>query len=385
MSELEIEVPGAVPGSPSGWLIIDSTVNGRSHGGLRISPHVTREELRLLARKMTLKFGFIGIANGGAKAGIIGDPEAPFEVRQKLLKHFAESIGPLVRERKYLPHPDMGTTDTEIHKAFWNLSASSEPGRERSGYFTGLGVFIAASVIAGKLGKNLSNLKVAIIGFGKVGSSLAGFLEEAGAKVLAVSTSRGALYKEEGLPVTEMQRKAVELGSKFVLNFENASMISKEEILQLPVDLLMPCAHSWMITSENADQVQAKVICGGANAPVTEEAELILASRSILSLPDFLTNSGGTLGGTMFFAGIPVDRIRVLMQSYLEPRFVQLFEKSRTDVEQYCLNRFANVKRQAENGGFKQKIFQLGLEFYRRGIVPKSLVSRLASRYFLSR
>jgi glutamate dehydrogenase (NAD(P)+) len=385
MPELEMEVPDPSGGSPRGWLVIDSSVNGRSHGGLRISPHVTRKELKMLARKMTLKFGFLGLASGGAKAGIVGDPEAPFEVRQKQLKQFAEFVAPLVKQRRYLPHPDMGTTDSEIHQAFGNLPLSPQPGRELSGYFTGLGVFIAATVIAQKLGKSVKDLTIAIVGFGKVGSSLAGFFNEAGAKVLAVSTSYGALYKEEGLPVTEMQKKAAEMGSRFVLKYEQGSVISKEEILQLPVDLLMPCALTGTIDHKNAHQVQAKIICAGANAPVTDDAESILTARSILSLPDFITNAGGVLGGTMLFAGIPLDQIRVLMQAYLEPRFLQLFEKSKTEAERYCLDRFANVKRQSEQGGIKQKMFQSGLELYRRGIIPKSVMSRLAARYFLSR
>ena len=312
MSELILEVPGD-SSSPLGWVVMDSTVNGRSHGGLRISQHVTREELVVLARRMTLKFGFLGIANGGAKAGIVGNPEAPPEVRREMLAKFASAIQQLVRERRYAPHPDMGTSEAELIEAFGKKVMRGAPGRDESGFFTSIGVTAAAKIAIHRMNKGMNEITAAIEGFGKVGSHVAQLLEEAGVKIIAISTSAGALYKDEGLRVNDLISAAKASGSDFVKHYKDAKQIPRSELLHLPVDLLCPCANSFSIHSDNAASIQALIICPGANAPVSPEAELSLVARGIQVLPDFLTNAGGVLGGTMAFAGIPKSEVREIM------------------------------------------------------------------------
>jgi glutamate dehydrogenase (NAD(P)+) len=383
MPELTLEVPGPDNAQPLGWVVIDSLVRGRSHGGLRISHHVSSQELIVLAHRMTLKFGFLGLANGGAKAGIVGDPEASVEARGKQLKYFAAAIRPLIESRKYLPHADMGTTEPEIRNAFGNLPR--QPSREDSGFFTSIGVHLAARVALEKRGKQFEKITAAIEGFGKVGASVAQLLTESGAKVVAISTSSGALYRKEGLPIQELRRLAGSRGSSFVLDYREAERITNQELLGLPVNLLCPCAISGTIHPGNAPKIQAEIICPGANAPFTSEAEQILAQRGTVVLPDFITNSGGVLGGTMSFAGIPAPRIRPLMSEYLAPQFKMLFEKNSAEVEQYCLDRHQKNKMAAERGGVKQKLFETGISLYRRGLVPRFLVGNLAENYFRSR
>jgi glutamate dehydrogenase/leucine dehydrogenase len=383
MSELILEVAGDSNG-PLGWVVIDSTVNGRSHGGLRISQHLTREELVVLARRMTLKFGFLGIANGGAKAGIIGNPEAPAEVRRELLAKFASAVQQLVRERRYSPHPDMGTSEPELIETFGKKVMRGANGRDESSFFTSIGVSTAGKIAINRMGERMDQITAAVEGFGKVGSWVAKLLEESGVKIMAISTSSGALYCQEGLRVNDLISAAKAAGSDFVNHYRDAKHISRSELLNLPVDLLCPCANSFSINSENASSIQARIICPGANAPVSPEAESSLISRGIQVLPDFLTNSGGVLGGTMAFAGIPKSTVCEIMTEFLEQRFSALFNMSSIDAERICMERFQKAKLAAETGGIKQKLFSAGLRLYRSGLIPPFIVSRFATSYFRS-
>jgi glutamate dehydrogenase (NAD(P)+) len=384
MPELIVEAFLGDSNHSAGWLVIDSTIHGRSHGGLRISPNVSREELCMLAHRMTLKFGFLGISSGGAKAGIVGDPEAPAEIREEMLKRFAEKISPIVKTKLFLPHADIGTTQSEIEQVF-DRKGPRQPTREESGFYTSVSVGSAAKIAAGRIGKQLPEITVAIEGFGKVGSSVAKLLAALGAKIVGVSTSRGALYRKEGLDIEELFTAQMQSGSKFVLDYTNADKITQQEMLSLPVDLLSPCANTGSIHAENAEQIHAKIICAGGNCPLTPQAEANLTARGVLCLPDYLTNSGGILGGTMAFAGISMAQIPTLMGQYLEPRFATLFELPNQQVENKCLDRFYKMKDDTERNSFKNRLFQTGLNLYRNGLVPKFLTRRLAPRYFLSR
>jgi glutamate dehydrogenase/leucine dehydrogenase len=193
-------------GKPFGWVVIDSLVNRHAHGGLRISPNVSLQELQDLAYKMTLKFGYVGIANGGAKAGIIGNPEGSVEERMALLRKFSDAIQPV--KHTFFPHADMGTTRAEINEAFGKSDRRKEPSREQSGFFTASSVVICASVAANHLGKQMNELTAAIEGFGKVGSAVASFLQQLGVRIVAVSTSRGAIFNNNGLNISELIRSS---------------------------------------------------------------------------------------------------------------------------------------------------------------------------------
>jgi len=379
-------------GKPFGWLAIDTTVNGRSHGGVRLSLDVSLAELCGLARRMTLKFGFLGLPGGGAKAGVVGDPEAAPEQRLARLRRFATALSPLLQSGCYQPAPDFGTSDVEIDKmlAFIGVRRSRrEPTRERSGFYTSLTVVVGAQVAARHLGRELAGLRAAVQGFGKVGAAVAQDLAERGAQIVAVSTSQGALYHPRGLPVEALVTLARQAGSGFVHQYKEAERMDREELLTLPVDLLCPCAMGGSIHAGNAAQVQARIISAGANCPVTPEAEQTLLRQEALFLPDFVTNCGGTLGGTMAFAGLDLRTIRRFVEEKVAPRIAALIEMNwdrgepLTPVaEREALERFLKAKQRAEQQSFKTGIFQSGLALYRRGLVPGFIVRTLAPHYF---
>lgn len=198
-------------GPACGLGLIDTTVQGRSHGGLRLAPTVSPLELHRLARRMTLKFGFLGLPSGGAKAGVRGDPDAPAEQRWARLQQFAAALLPLLRSRVYQPWPDLGTSEAEINQ----LLATSgmprhrhDPSRTDSGQYTSLTVIAAVHVAAQHLHQRLGDMTAAVQGFGKVGSTVAQGLAEHDVRVVAISTSQGALYQPHGLPIAVLAELA---------------------------------------------------------------------------------------------------------------------------------------------------------------------------------
>jgi len=392
MSDGQIVCHAVSAGETVGWLVVDSTVRGRACGGLRMLPDVSEAELRLLARAMTLKFGLLGLPQGGAKAGLRGDPEGPVSERNALLVRFARAIEPLLSRRVYAPFPDMGTDNQAIRQALTAVGVAvrrRELGVTLSGYWTACGVFAAARASCSRLGWPLAGRTAAVEGFGKVGRELARLLAAAGVRVVAVSTSRGALFHERGLDVERLSRLAEEFGSGIVDMYREAQRLPRELLVEAPVDVLLPCARHHSIDAGNAARISARLIVPGANHPLTGEAEAELEARGVLCLPDFLTNAGGALGGTMEFAGLPPVLIRSFVEGALE-RLVRwlLAEMAagrgaiRKLAEVAALERHAEVRRRAESPSWSGRLFEAGLELYRRGVIPAAVVGRLAPLYF---
>jgi glutamate dehydrogenase (NAD(P)+) len=314
-----------------GYLVIDSIVGGHSYGGIRIMPDIDEEEVNLLARSMTLKFGFLGLPHGGAKAGVLGNPEGPHEERLERLKAFGQAIATLLVNRVFIPSTDMGT---EMHDIRYMVKSAGIPLRrrdfsvERSGYYTALTVFISLKQAARHLGMKIDKSTIAIEGFGKVGAALAVLLSEANAHVVAISTSRGAIYNPMGLNIVRLNQLTAEAGSRVVDIYTDAERIDRESLLELPVDILCPCARINSIHAGNAGSISARFICPGSNNPVTEEAEHVLFEKGIISLPYFVTNCGGVLGGTMEFASMKKKKIEEFIDLAIGSRMASLLDEA---------------------------------------------------------
>lgn len=375
-----------------GYVVIDSFVRGRSCGGLRMLPDIDEAEMRGLARAMTLKYGFLGIAQGGAKAGVRGDPEAPLEERRRRLGEFGRAIAPLLLSRTFVPGTDMGTDNADIA---WLLAAA---GRRvtpcdlrgtQSGYYTALSVTLSARQAAKHIGLELSGCRVAIEGLGRVGSPLATLLRAAGAWVVAVSTSHGAIYDPEGLDVERLVALGAQHGSRVVEAYPGAARLDRAALLELPVDILCPAARHDSVHADNADRIAARIICPGANNPVTPAAEDRLVARGVLCLPDFVTNSGGVLGGTMEFASMDRVRIASFMARHLVPRIAHVLDEAarrrvapRQVAVELALRRSRAIRQRAARPSWLGRLFEAGLELYSRGWVPRSVVSALSPIYF---
>lgn len=369
-----------------GFIAIDSTVAGRARGGLRLVTDLGEGELRAAARSMTLKYGLLGLPQGGAKAGILGDPDAPSAERRRQLSAFAGAAEPLLRTRQYIPDADLGTTADAVREMMQSIGARvgrREWRGNRSGEYTAWSVVASTSALFERLGRPLAGARVAIEGFGKVGSVLALLLRQRGAAIVAVSTSRGAIYDPEGLDVDRLLASAVERGSRLVES--GPGLMDRSALLELPVDLLCPCARFHSIHAGNVQNVQAAAICAGANNPLSAEALAALEARGVHCLPDFVSNCGGVLGGTLEFAGVQPERIGDMIEGVVRDLVRPLFDRAHTAkmsvtaiAELEALARHDRVKQAAEHPHLMGRVAGVGLEAYRRGWFPPWLMARIA-------
>jgi glutamate dehydrogenase (NAD(P)+) len=374
-----------------GYLAIDSTVNGSSAGGVRMAPDLSPELMAQVARVMTLKYGFAGLPVGGAKAGIAADPEMPLESKRELLKSFGQALEPFLKTRSYIPAEDLGVSSEDIR---FMLESIGLKVRRRSltfalsGFYTGITVFAAAVAAARHISLDLNQASVAIEGFGSVGTSVARMFWERGIRVVAISTSQGAIYDKAGLDVGELIRLREQAGSQ-VVNLFKGEKIDKSQLAELDVDILSPCAQSYSITSDNANRVTAKIISPGANIPFTSEAEPILLQGKILIIPDFVANCGGVLGVSMKRTGLKEEYIRHFLERKIGKQVTEVIEAAekekltpRVYAQRIAEERFLKAKASTEGRNIAAKAFSFALELYRKGIIPYQVVTPVASRYF---
>jgi glutamate dehydrogenase (NAD(P)+) len=229
----------------------------------------------------------------------------------------------------------------------------------------------------------LAGKSAAIEGFGKVGAPLARMLAEAGVRVVAVSTSRGGLHDPQGLDVIRLGEMAASGGSHFVDQAGMGTKIPSDELLALPVDYLLPCAGFHSI-HDRAD-VQARVVCPGANNPITPTAEASLMRRGVLVIPDFVANCGGVLGSVLEFACLPFPRIREMVAAHVTehlPCLIGLAEQQggslRETAEGFALRRFHTMEGESSGGGSRLSVQELGMWLYHRGLVPAWFFARMA-------
>jgi glutamate dehydrogenase/leucine dehydrogenase len=382
-------------GNILGYVAIDSTVGGRSSGGLRLLPDIDETEIQTLAHSMTLKYGFLGLPQGGAKAGVFGDPDSSRQERLERLVEFGHAIKPLLQTKAYIPYSDMGTQNSDVRymlNAVGIHISSRDLQNSTSGYYTAVSVLTGVRQAARHIGLNLFECTAAVEGFGSVGSSLAGLLAGEGLKVIAISTVRGALYNPSGLDVDRLAQLAEEVGSRVVEVYGEAERIDREKLLGLPVDILCPCARWNSLTMDNVPRISARVICPGANNPITPDAEQALFERGVLCFPDFVTNCGGVLGGTMEFASVSRENITAFIRRDIGIRIASLLNEAKSKHKSprevavaFALRRFKHIAQSAEFPAPTDWLFHFGLEFYRRGWIPGRLVAPLSLRYFKKR
>lgn len=299
-----------------GVTIVDNTALGPGKGGIRMTPTVNVEEVFRLARTMTWKNALAQLPFGGAKSGIIADVKNISRDKKKLLvQTFARAIKPICPV-KYIAGPDVNTAEEEMKwfvEANGSLkSATGKPSNlcvkpgEKCGIpheygSTGYGVSIAAIIAAKHAGVNLNGMSVAIEGFGNVGTFVAKHMEKAGARIVAVSDSRGCVYNPDGLSSKILADVKEKSGT--VTNYKDAQKLPNQRIFELPVDMLVPAALPDVVTRENVGRVKAKIVVEGANIPMTSEIEEILHGRGILVVPDFLANAGGVISSYAEYRG----------------------------------------------------------------------------------
>ena len=286
-----------------GFTVIDNIAIGPGKGGIRMVPDVTVGEVFGLARAMTWKNALAEIPFGGAKSGIIWDGKTDKEI---LMRAFARAIKCVVPS-EYVAGPDMNTTEKEM-AAFadeigTNKASTGKPssmgGLPHELGSTGFGVAESTDVTVDFLGWDMINITVAIEGFGNVGTFAAKFLSEKGAKIVAVSDSKGTIYNKEGLDIEKLIK--VKSETRAVKNYGDGEVLPSEKLFELPVDILIPGARPNVITDANKERVQAKVIVEAANIPIPISVEEWFHKKGILVVPDFVCNAGGVISSYVEF------------------------------------------------------------------------------------
>jgi glutamate dehydrogenase/leucine dehydrogenase len=253
---------------------------------------------------MTLKSALARLPHGGGKAGIVADPLMPRGDKEAVIRWFAQAIRDL---RSYIPGPDMGTDERcmawihdEIGRSVGLPAALGGIPLDELGA-TGYGLAVAADEAAAAGVFELHGARVAIQGFGAVGTHTARFLSERGACIVAVSDRRGATGDPTGLPVDDLIAWTRAGGQ--LAEFAAGTPLVRESVIGTDCDILVPAARPDVISEANAHEVKAKLVLEGANIPVTTEAEATLHNRGVLCLPDFLVNAGGVICASAEYAG----------------------------------------------------------------------------------
>jgi len=291
-----------------GYRVTHNIARGPSKGGIRYHPDVTLDEVKALAMWMTWKCALMNIPFGGAKGGVVCDPKKLSRGElERLTRRYTTEIINEIGPEKDIPAPDVGTDPTVMAWIFDTYSMNK--GHSVLGVVTGKPLNVGGSLgrleatargalytiqeAARKRDLRLEGLTVAVQGFGNVGSYLAKFLAEQGSTVIAISDSSTGLHNPNGIDVPAALAHKQETGTLHGLR--GAEEITNDELLLLECDVLAPCALEQVITSDNADRVKAKIVCEGANGPVTPSADEILEDRGVMILPDILANAGGVV------------------------------------------------------------------------------------------
>ena len=289
-----------------GYRVQHNTSRGPGKGGVRFHQDVTLSEVMALSAWMSIKNAAVNVPYGGAKGGIRVDPKTLSSGElERLTRRYTSEIGIIIGPSKDIPAPDVNTNEQIM--AWMMDTYSMNEGATATGVVTGKpvdlggslgrreatgrGVYTGGVEAARHLKLEVRGARVAVQGFGNVGSIAAKLFAEAGARVVAVQDHAGTVYSEAGLDVPALMFHVKQTGS--VAGFAGATALAADAFWDVPCDILIPAALEGQITRANAGRIQARLVIEGANGPTTPEADDILRDRGVLVVPDVIANAGG--------------------------------------------------------------------------------------------
>ena len=289
-----------------GFRVQHSIERGPCKGGVRYGPNVSLDEIRGLAAEMTWKCAVVNIPFGGAKGGIICDPEKlSVQELERITRRYTAEILDYIGPERDVPAPDMNTNeqtmawimDTYSMHVRHTVTASvtgkpidlgGSRGRREA---TGRGCMIVTDQALKRFGRDRASTRVIVQGFGNVGSQAARLMHEAGYKIIGVTDIHGGLINTNGLDIPKLLEHVRSGG--VVPDFSGGEKIDNVEILEQDCEVLLPAATESQITSRNAARIKARILTEGANSPTTAPADDILFDRGVFVIPDILSNAGG--------------------------------------------------------------------------------------------
>ena len=292
----------------TGFRVQHSIARGPAKGGVRYSPDVTLDEVRALASWMTWKCAVVNIPFGGAKGGVIVDPKLlTISELERLTRRYTAELIEFLGPEKDVPAPDINTNEQTMAWMMDTFSmhmrqtvtavVTGKPvniggsrGRREA---TGRGVMINCDEALKKFGMKREDTRVIIQGFGNVGSNAAKLMADSGYKIVGIAEYNGGLYNRNGIDIDALIEYRDRNSARTIVGFEGAEAGETKDLLIADCDILIPAATENVITSQNAGDIRAKILCEGANGPTTAAADEILAEKGVFVIPDILANAGG--------------------------------------------------------------------------------------------
>jgi len=357
--ELAVSVPVRMDSGKivrfQGYRVQHSTQRGPAKGGIRFHPNVTIDEVRALATWMTWKCAVVNIPYGGGKGGITCNPkDMSAGELERMTRRYASAILPIIGPEKDIPAPDVYTTpqimawimDTySMMKGYpvtgvvtgKPISLGGSLGRNEA---TGRGVFYTVRSSCEKLGVPLVGARTVVQGFGNAGSVAANLMFEAGAKVIAVSDTKGGIFNAKGLDIPAVVAFKNRTGT--VAGFPGAEKISDAELLAMECEVLIPAALENAITAANAGDVRARIVAEAANGPVTPEADRIFDQNCIFLIPDILCNAGGVT--VSYFEWVQDENHLFWDENDVNAKLEKIMARSFNDVFEIHVSRHVNMR-----------------------------------------
>ncbi|MCC8194764.1 MAG: Glu/Leu/Phe/Val dehydrogenase [Deltaproteobacteria bacterium] len=382
--ELTVSVPVVMDDGRTevfqGYRVQHSSSRGPCKGGIRFHPDADLNEVKALAAWMTLKCAVVNIPYGGAKGGIRVDPaNLSKNELMRMTKRYVAQILPIIGPEKDIPAPDVNTDGQVmawIMDAFSMFKGYTVPavvtgkpldiggslGRVEA---TGRGAMLTLMSYLEKVGKSPKGMKLAVQGFGNVGSIGAKLMREQGMKVVAVSDAFGTVYNPEGLDIEAAIEYAAKNKKSLAGYSENGlKVISNQEFWSLDVDVLFPAALENQINESNAGSIKAKIILEGANGPTTVEGDKILNEKGVTIIPDILTNAGGVV--VSYFEWVQNLEAFMWEEDYINQNLGKIMKRAFEDVWGICQEKKVTMRMAAYMVAIKRVVHAKKL----RGVFP---------------
>ena len=332
-----------------GYRVLHSAVRGPGKGGIRFAPDVSLDEVRALSAWMTWKCAVVNIPFGGAKGGVICDPSKLSKTElERITRRYTGELSDWFGPERDVPAPDIGTNDQTMAWVMDTYSmhtrqattavVTGKPlelggslGRKEA---TGRGVMMCCDNALAKLKMKKEGTRVIIQGFGNVGSQAAMLMHEAGYKIIGLADIHGGLYNDKGFDIPKVVDWVYKQGKKLHDLPGGGDKQTSRDVLFHPTDILIPAATENQITTENAHRVDCKILCEGANGPVTSQADPILENKGIFIIPDILGNAGGVT--VSYFEWVQDRQGFFWRESEVNERLQDVMDQSFDQVVRYC-------------------------------------------------
>jgi glutamate dehydrogenase (NAD(P)+) len=354
-----------------GYRVLYNTSRGPAKGGIRFDLNVTLDEVKALAAWMTWKCAVVNIPFGGSKGGVVCDPATMSNPElERVTRRYTSAIIETLGPDSDVPAPDMNTNERmmawimdtySMHKRHTVTAVVTGKPVEMGGSLgrreaTGRGCMLVTRQALNRLRMPVQGSRVAVQGFGNVGSVSAALMEQQGMKIIAVSDKSGGIYNPKGLKIKELLQHVRQ--HRFLKGYAEAEQISNDQLLTLDCDVLVPAAMENVITSHNAADIKARIICEGANGPTTAGADKILEENGVFVIPDILANSGGVT--TSYFEWVQdrhgyfweLDEVNMRLEKKMIEAFEDVLQTSikykvdlRTAAYVVAISRVGNVTR----------------------------------------